>query len=146
MSAIERVLAVAMGAVSIGDHVTAEIRVSVPARPQFVQVLRAVAASVAARLDFPYDVIEDLRLAVDEAFGQLLRLPGPATELLLRLAARPGRLEAVACSDAKPEAWPPPGADRSLGWQVLSGLTDHAGFEQYENGPALRFGIGGGEA
>jgi serine/threonine-protein kinase RsbW len=44
----------------------------VPATPEFVQVLRNIAAGVAARLDMPIDQIEEVRLAVTEAASLLL--------------------------------------------------------------------------
>ncbi len=48
------------------------VSVDVPAIPGFVQVLRNIAAGVAARLDMPIDQIEELRLAVTEAASLLL--------------------------------------------------------------------------
>jgi hypothetical protein len=43
------------------------ITVTVPARAEFLHLIRSVVASVAARRDLSIDAIEDLRLAVDEA-------------------------------------------------------------------------------
>jgi serine/threonine-protein kinase RsbW len=48
------------------------VSAEVPATPEFVQVLRNVAASVAARVDLPIDQIEEIRLAVAEAASLLL--------------------------------------------------------------------------
>lgn len=52
----------ANGASADEDH----IRLTVPARPEYVRLARLTASSLAARLGFTYDEIEDLRLAVDE--------------------------------------------------------------------------------
>ena len=107
-----------------------------PARPQFVQILRTVISGMAARLDFPYDAIEDLKIAVDEACGQLLPLR-PA-ELTLRISEADRSVEATVSADVEVPVWPPDGAERSLAWQVLSGLTDDAKWERTDEGPALR--------
>jgi serine/threonine-protein kinase RsbW len=118
--------------------VTADITVEIPARPEFVRVLRAVAAAVAARMEFPYDTIDDLRMAVDEACAELLGVSATATTLRMRLTPGDGRVAAVVAIDADGEDWPPPDAERSLAWQVISGLTDEAGFELDGGVPAVR--------
>jgi anti-sigma regulatory factor (Ser/Thr protein kinase) len=51
---------------------------TVPARAEFVHVLRTVVAAVAARLDLPYDALDDLRMAVDARLSSgYVRLPEP---------------------------------------------------------------------
>ena len=115
-----------------------DISVSVPARPDFVHILRSVVAGAAARADFTYDEIDDVRLAVDEACAQLL---SDAAATILTLTVRitsPDGLEVVASIDASSRGWPPPGAERSLGWQVLSALADDARYEQADGNPAVR--------
>lgn len=115
------------------------ISVSVPARAEFLHVFRAVVTGVAARMDFPYDSIDDLRIAVDEACAHLLRAGAPASFLTLRITSSSGELDIEARSDARPPAWPPPGFEGSLTWQILSALTDDARFERVDEAPALRF-------
>jgi serine/threonine-protein kinase RsbW len=126
--------------------VTPDIKLAVPARPEYVRLLRAVTASLAARLDFTYDRIEDLRLAVSEACATLLALPWEARLLVLRVFATDERVTAVVCTDAEagPGAWPPVEAERTLAWKVLSGLADTAVFEVGEEGPAVRLELEGG--
>jgi serine/threonine-protein kinase RsbW len=48
------------------------VEVVIPARPEFVSVVRLAAATVAARQGFTYDEIEDLKIAVGEACTALL--------------------------------------------------------------------------
>ena len=108
-----------------------------PARADFVHILRSVTASVAARLDFPYDTIDDLRLAVDEACAQLLAVGSRASALTLRMTPTEGGLELVASVDAEGVEWPPPDAEESLPWRLMSALADTAGFVPGDNGPAI---------
>ena len=116
-----------------------DIAVSVPARPEFVHVLRSVVASVAARLDFPYDAIQELRIAVDEACSQLLSTGGAdASTLRIRITPSTDGVELVASSDAVRVPWPPANAERTLAWQVIEALADRAAFEHQDGGPALR--------
>jgi serine/threonine-protein kinase RsbW len=115
-----------------------EITVTVPARPDFLHVVRSVMASVAARLDLGYDDIEDLRIAVDEAGAQLLSDAGRASYLSLTITPSGNRLEVVVCTDGDVREWPPPGLEERLIWQVLSALTDTPRFERYQGNPAMR--------
>ena len=43
-----------------------QIRLLIPATPEFVRLARLTAASLASRLGFTFDEVEDLRIAVDE--------------------------------------------------------------------------------
>ena len=49
---------------SVGSE---SVRLSVPARAEFVHVLRSVTAAVASRVPLSLDDVDDLRLAVDAA-------------------------------------------------------------------------------
>jgi serine/threonine-protein kinase RsbW len=126
--------------------VTPDVKLVVPAEADNVRLLRAVAASLAARLEFTYDRIEDLRLAVSEACSTLLALPWDAEILVLRAYASDGKVTAVVCTDADagPDGWPPIEPQHTLAWRVLSGLTDAAVFEVGEEGPAVRLEVEGG--
>jgi serine/threonine-protein kinase RsbW len=47
-----------------------EVRLVVPAQPEFLRLARVTAAGLASRLGFTFDQVEDLRLAIDElCFG-----------------------------------------------------------------------------
>lgn len=47
-----------------------EVRLVVPAKPEFLGLARVTAAGLASRLGFTFDQVEDLRLAIDEmCFG-----------------------------------------------------------------------------
>jgi serine/threonine-protein kinase RsbW len=118
-----------------------EVVVTTPARPEMVHVLRAVASSLAARMDFPYDDIDDLRISIDEASAQLLAVGvgGHAPTFALRLTATAGGIQALVALDGGDVGrWPPPDLEDSLTWKVLSGLSDDVSFETLPEGPAIR--------
>lgn len=94
-------------------------------------------ASIGARLDIPYDRIDELRMVVDEASAQLLSARAAQT---LTMRVTPGdRLVIQVASDAAPNgAWPPPGLEDTLAWRVLSGLADDVRFELTADGPTVR--------
>jgi anti-sigma regulatory factor (Ser/Thr protein kinase) len=57
-----------------------EVRLQVPASPEFLRLARVTAAGLAGRLGFNYDEVEDLRLAIDElCFGLTGPSPRPGT-------------------------------------------------------------------
>ena len=114
------------------------ITVSVPAREGSVHVLRAVTASVAARLPIPFDGIEDLRLAVDEACAWLLARGPSASAMTLRLRPLDDRLEAEVSIDVADGPWPPPDMEQSLPWRILSALVDTLSVDTDGGGPSIR--------
>src|SRR5690606_26606398 len=76
------------------------VEVRLPAKSAYVSLLRTTVATLAARLDFTLDEIDDLRIAVDEASGLLLNHTTPQSqlqctfrlqgkELLVRVACTP---------------------------------------------------------
>jgi hypothetical protein len=101
------------------DHV----RLTLPAAPAFVRLARMAAASLASRMGFSYDHIEDLRLAVDELCFTLTGSRG-----------RPGRIQLVYTilpdalliegegPSAEGTSGPPPVTDLSR--QILDALVD----------------------
>ena len=52
------------------------VAVTIPSSPQYLQVVRLVAAGVASRLKFTLDDIEDLKIAVDELCAYLTGAQG----------------------------------------------------------------------
>ena len=121
---------------------SAEVSVTVPARADFVRLLRGVAASVGARMDLTFDRIDDLRIAVDEACAQLLDTQ--ASSLTMRV--RPGEdgVSVDVCADGDAAAvWPPEDVEESLAWRVLSGIADEVRFERTDDGPVVRIRMDG---
>lgn len=115
-----------------------DVELHVPARPEFLHVLRGVVASVAARLDFTYDALDDLRLAVDEAASFLLAERVEATRLGLKIHSGDRMVVSTLWLEADAKDWPQPGSQESLAWKVISGLSDLAEFVLEGSFPAIR--------
>ena len=109
---------------------------SVPARNEFVPVLRGMVSSVGARLDLPYEQIDELRMAVDEACVLLLRLSRAET-LWLHLQPSGESLTAEVGCDTTIAVWPPPTVEESWPWRVIAGLSDEARFDLTDRGPSI---------
>ncbi len=97
----------------------AELRL--PVDPAFVSVLRATAVSMAARLNFTVDDIEDLRMAVSEAAGLVLpEQPAESSDLLCEFYFGTDKMSVRV--SARSES-PAPVDQSDFAWQVLSALT-----------------------
>lgn len=69
------------------------VRVTIPASPQYVHVVRLVAAGLASRLGFTIDDIEDLKIGVDELASYLTGLQGRDGTLELSFEIFDDRIE-----------------------------------------------------
>jgi serine/threonine-protein kinase RsbW len=104
------------------------VDVTVPADGGRLGILRTATAGMAARLGFPGDKIEDLRIAVDEACAMLLVLTKPDGDLHCRFEISVEVLTvAISATIRSGSRLPDPS---SFGWRVLSGLTSQAWTEQ----------------
>jgi serine/threonine-protein kinase RsbW len=91
-----------------------------PAAGAYLSVLRTATASLASRLDFTIDDIEDLRIAVDEACAMLLTqaLPGADLDCSFELTADAIRIDvSVLTLDGRE-----PSRD-TFAWTVLTALA-----------------------
>lgn len=113
-----------------------EVRLVVPATPEFLRLARVTATGLASRLGFSYDDVEDLRLAIDELCFALIGSRGKEGTVSLRYAMPEGALEiegAGRFAGAPTGNGPPVLSDLSK--QILAALVD-----EYEV-----FVAGGGE-
>jgi serine/threonine-protein kinase RsbW len=77
-----------------------QIRLALPAEPEYGRLARITASSLALRMGFTFPEIEDLRLAVDETIILLLRPEGRSGEIAITFTVEPGRLTIDALSSA----------------------------------------------
>ncbi len=97
-----------------------DVELRLPVDSAYVSVLRATTVSLAARLDFTIDDIEDLRIAVGEASAMVLPSADEGSDLVCRYYMSPGEVSiTVLVSSADPQL---PEED-GFAWQVLSALT-----------------------
>ena len=99
-------------------------------------MLRTTTAGLAARLDFPIDDIEDLRIAVGEASAMVLPEADVASDLMCRFFMRPGELTvAVSVNSARDVVHPD---YDSFAWQVLTTLATSAAADSGEGEFTIR--------
>lgn len=108
-----------------------QVVLRLPAASAYLSVLRTATASLASRLDFTLDDIEDLRIAVDEACALLLpyATDGAALECVFDLT--PGELKV---SVTVPTEAPAPIAQDSFAWTVLNALVGEVASEVASDG------------
>ncbi len=115
----------------------ARVSLVVPASPDYIPVVRLVVTGAAAILDVPYDMVEDIRLAITESCNHLLSLAVPAGELRLTLDPGAEGLRVAVSIDAAVDELPPPEDGESLAWTILSVLADDAREELIDGSPSI---------
>jgi serine/threonine-protein kinase RsbW len=60
---------------------TDRVEMTIPARAEYVAVIRLVTAGIAGRMSFSFDDIEDLKIAVGEVCTAAVLAGGPAVQL-----------------------------------------------------------------
>jgi anti-sigma regulatory factor (Ser/Thr protein kinase) len=106
-----------------------EIRLALPAAPEYARIARLTVAGVATRLGFSYDEVEDLRIAVGEACSVLIADP-PSGRLNVVYRLGDDALEVHATTEGAMKAAPPaplPTAD--LTEQILGAVVDDHGID-----------------
>ena len=95
------------------------IDLAVPAEPEYVGLIRSTAAHIAAHANLTVDAIDDLRLAVDEAFAVLIAHKPETGVVSIRFTIGSAQL---AIELTGPAGSPPPDKS-SFAWTVLSALV-----------------------
>lgn len=96
------------------------VTLRLPAAAAYLSVLRTATASLASRLDFTIDDIEDLRIAVDEACAMLLvqTVPGADLECSFELTG-----DAISVSVTVPTLDGQEPLRDTFAWTVLTALA-----------------------
>jgi anti-sigma regulatory factor (Ser/Thr protein kinase) len=113
-----------------------EVRLVVPATPEFLRLARVTAAGLASRLGFTYDQVEDLRLAIDELCFGLTGADGRAGTVELRFVLRGETLEVDGQGHFDPPHAHPVLSELSR--VVLDALVDEHVMAPDEGGPRFR--------
>lgn len=98
------------------------VRLQLPASSAYLVLARTSVAAICARLDYPLDRLEDVKLAVDEACSLLLADTDPDRTLNLELTpTADGNLEVQVSSQTVHGKAP---RQTSFAWTVLTALVD----------------------
>jgi Histidine kinase-like ATPase domain len=107
----------------LDDRQAAFVTLEVPARPEYLHLVRLNASGLASRQGFSYDEVEDIRLAIDELCFTLIGTAGrEGTVRVTYLDAGDG-LEVDGVGSFG-DADPPHGGLSGYSRQILSALVD----------------------
>jgi serine/threonine-protein kinase RsbW len=127
----------------VGTRAVTPVSVAVPISAAAIEVLCSVAAAVAARTTLGFDQVDDLRLAVSEAAGRLLRASGGAGGALAARIESSGdgvRLE-LSLAQEVAVTWPPDPRFDALSWTVIEALVDDAREVQTAGRPCIELQV-----
>ena len=102
--------------------VSDEVRLAVPATPEFVRLARVTAAGLASRLGFTFDDVDDLRLAIDELCFALIGAKGRQGTVQLSYKVMDDGLEVVGTGHFVDDG--PAPALHDFSGQILDALVD----------------------
>jgi serine/threonine-protein kinase RsbW len=114
-----------------------EVRLAVPAQPEYLRMTRILAAGVASRIGFTLDEVDDLRIAIDEVCFSLVGPSGRDGTVNVRYQILPdgllveGEGHFVDGSQHQPLLSP-------LSMQILRAVTDECDLETGLDGPTFR--------
>jgi serine/threonine-protein kinase RsbW len=120
----------------------ADVELRLPADSAYVSVLRTTTAGLAARLDFPIDDIEDLRIAVGEASAMVLPEAAEDTDLTCSFYMSPTSLTVEVAVESATPVQPD---YESFTWQVLSTLATNAEADSSDGRFSVRLSMEPGE-
>jgi serine/threonine-protein kinase RsbW len=108
---------------------SAEILLTLPVEADWLALARTTCAAVAARADFTYDEIADLRLAIDEICLSLIERSGDSgrIELLYSLADDAIRVDATIVTTTLSIVHEREGAGNEFSERILEALVDEHG-------------------
>jgi hypothetical protein len=111
-----------------------EVRLAVPATPEFLRLARVTASGIASRLGFSYDEVEDLRLAIDELCFVLIGSRGRQGTVDIRYSIGPEALEVEGMGSFDDDETDPMLAAFSR--QILAALVDEYAVYRNDGGQA----------
>ena len=115
-----------------------EVRLTVPATPEYLRLARVTATGLASRLGFTYDQVEDLRLAIDELCFALIGSKGKLGTVSLHYAVASDGLEVVGTGEFEDDIADGPHLN-DFSQQILRALVDEYGVARDDEGrPSFR--------
>ena len=116
---------------------TGEVRLEVPAAPEFLRISRIMAAGVASRVGFTLDEVEDLRIAIDEVCFSMVGPRGRAGTIALRYLLDTNQLVVEGTGRFSDGLGNEPVVS-ALSKQILAAVVDECELSAGEEGPQFR--------
>jgi serine/threonine-protein kinase RsbW len=116
-------------------HDDTEVRLALPASPEFLRLARLTVAGVASRMGFSYDEVEDLRIAIDELCFALVGTTGREGTIELRYSVRADDLVVEGLGTFASPIGP---VLSPLSRQILSAVVDEHDVAAGDSGPTFR--------
>ena len=110
-----------------------EVRLTVPATPEFLRLARVTATGLASRLGFTYDEVEDLRLAIDELCFALIGTKGKMGSVNLQYHVEAGGLQVEGIGVFEEDLASGPTLSE-FSQQILRALVDDYGVSRDDDG------------
>jgi anti-sigma regulatory factor (Ser/Thr protein kinase) len=113
-------------------HRESDIRLTLPARPENVAVVRHVLEALAEALDLPRALIDDMRLAVTEACTNVVRHAYADGDGRIDVVVRPkdGKLQVIVADDGRGMLPSPDTRGPGLGLPLIAALADSLEIER----------------
>lgn len=116
---------------------TGEVRLEVPAAPEFLRISRIMAAGVASRVGFTLDEVEDLRIAIDEVCFSLVGAHGRTGTISLRYVLEDHQLSVEGTGRFSDGLGNEPVVS-ALSNQILAAVVDECELSAGAQGPQFR--------
>jgi serine/threonine-protein kinase RsbW len=123
----------------VSDRVT----IRIPANTAHVGLIRATASALAALLNFTYDRITDLHIAIDEVCSRIIATSSPPpSHLEVTFVIHDGRMEVIAGADRQIEE----GTEFLTSWSraILESVTEGFDISQPNGRAFISFQVAGG--
>src|SRR5688500_8955284 len=113
-----------------------EVRLVMPADPEFLRLARVTAMGLASRLSFTIDEIDDLRIAIDELIFGLIGTKGRSGKVVLRYSLSDNGLEVVGTGQFDDDGRTP--GLNELSELILDAVADEHSLELEGERPSFR--------
>ena len=123
----------------MSDRVT----IRIPANTAHVGLIRATASALAALLDFTYDRITDLHIAIDEVCSRIMAMSSPApSHLEVTFEIEDGSMRVIATGDQPVKE----GSEFLTSWSraILESVTEGFDLSQPNGQALISFKVAGG--
>ena len=114
-----------------------EVRLAVPAQPEYLRMTRILAAGVASRVGFTLDEVDDLRIAIDELCFSLVGPRGRSGTVTVRYEILPDGILVEGAAHFNDGDYHAPLLS-PLSMQILDSVADECHVEPGLEGPSFR--------